>query len=107
MTDLRTSKPSPLDLLSFARRIADYADSLGFVGSAERPRPVMSHLGAILADCALQAGVNHRTVVKPRVERIIILYPESATLRGTRNVVDDGAVREFLMWKHPDKVERF
>jgi hypothetical protein len=61
----------------------------------------------VLADAVLQAGVNYRTVVKPRVERIIREFPESATLAGTMMIVESGTVSDFLMWKHPEKIARF
>lgn len=96
-----------LDMLALARRVADYAESVGYCGvSRSRPKSV-PHLGAILADAILQAGVNYRTVVKPRVDRILKLFPESATLTGTVRIVESDAVGDFLMWKHAEKVERF
>lgn len=98
---------SILDVLSLARRVADYAESVGFAGAAPVRRAQTHHLGALLADCALQAGLNYRTVVKPRVERIIKLYPESATLSGTRMIIEANAVSDFLMWKHEEKIKRF
>lgn len=96
-----------LDTLAFARQIADYAQSLGFNDMVGGSRVVSNHLGAVLADCVLQAGLNYRTVVRARIERIIELFPEAATLAGTTEFVERGVVSEFLMWKHPEKIERF
>jgi hypothetical protein len=89
--------------------VANHADSIGFsAGTYERPRRAsFTHLGAALADCILQAGVNYRTVVRPRVERIVFLFPESATLSGTKKFIEQKMVSEFLLWTHSEKVERF
>ena len=98
---------SVLDTLAFARQIANYAESLGFNDMVDGSRVTSNHLGAVLADCVLQAGLNYKTVVRARIERIIDLFPEAAILAGTTEVVERGAVSEFLMWKHPEKIERF
>ena len=64
--------PSPplLEVLASARQIATHAESMGIVIHATPVRPTIDHIGAALADCILQAGLNYRTVVRPRVERI-------------------------------------
>jgi hypothetical protein len=96
-----------LSVLASARQIANYAESLGIKNMQPRVRAAFSHLGAALADAILQAGLNYRNVVKGRVERIIELYPETATLVGTVAIVRGGIVSEFLMWNHPVKINRF
>lgn len=88
---------SVLDTLAFARQIANYAQSLGVSDMAGGYRVASNHLGAVLADCVLQAGLNYRTVVRARIERIIDLFPEAATLAGTTEVLERGAVSDFLM----------
>ena len=37
------------------------------------------HMGATLTDTVLQAGLNYRSVVLPRVSRILDLYPNAKT----------------------------
>ncbi len=61
----------------------------------------------MLADCSLQAGLNYRTVVWPRVQRIQINYPLAAKLSGVKAIVEDGQTADFLAWKHPEKLSRF
>lgn len=107
MTGTKTSSVV-LDMLSSGRRVADYAQSIGYSARIEFQRPRFNpHFGAVLADAILQSGVNYKTVVKPRVERIIRQFPESANLSGTRKIVDADAVGDFLLWNHPEKVARF
>lgn len=96
-----------LEQLSLARRIADHADQLGVQRSLTSSRTTMSHIGAILADAILQAGVSYRTVVRARVERIHANFPEAATLSGLIKTIDRQGADDFLMWKHPTKVMRF
>lgn len=96
-----------LQTLALARRVADYALSAGFEQGDCQARPTVSHLGAALADCILQAGVNYRTVVEPRVERIVRVYPETATLPGLKELVLAGTVPDYLRWKHQTKISRF
>ena len=95
------------DLLALARQVANHAYGLGAAHAQSSQRPVVDHLGAALADCVLQAGLNYQTVVRGRVERIRRVFPEAATLAGTTQIVAKGAVADFLMWKHPEKIGRF
>ena len=37
------------------------------------------HMGALLTDAVLQAGINFNTVVRPKVKRLLDTYPESDT----------------------------
>jgi hypothetical protein len=74
-----------------------------FVPSVER-RP-HDHIGAILADSILQPGLNHSSVVAPRVGRILREYPEAATIQGLDRTHVNTAV--FLDWTHAEKIARF
>lgn len=96
-----------LDVLTQGRRVADYAESVGFCGGPTRRPTFNPHLGAVIADAVLQAGVNYITVVKPRIERIIRLFPESSNLAGMIKIVEAKAVDDFLLWRNSEKVERF
>jgi hypothetical protein len=98
---------SVLQHLFSARRIADHADRLGihsFPTVAARP---FVHLGAVLADTVLQAGLNYRTVVRGRVERIQTQFPETAVLSGLMTLVERGGASYLLLWSHPTKINRF
>ena len=95
------------ELLTAARLIANlaYAEGVSTVGAFRRARS--DHLGAILADAVLQAGLNYATVVRPRVERIVREYPEASDMKVLMTIVSDGSVSQFLNWKHPVKSSRF
>ena len=96
-----------LEQLAFARRIADHADRLGVRHSPVALRVAPDHLGAVLADAILQAGLNYRTVVRMRVERIRARFPEAATLSGVITFIEREGASDFLLWDHPVKLTRF
>lgn len=96
-----------LELLAFARRTADFAQSCGFVPSTQMEFSYPSHLGAVMADSILQAGVNYQTVVFPRVTFILDQYPDAVDLDGVNQIIATGLLPSFLRWKHHSKIERF
>lgn len=99
--------PAILSHLALARRVADYADRLGVQVASTSSRATFDHLGAALADAVLQAGVNYRTVVQGRVERILSQFPQAATLSGLAPFIENERAQDFLLWNHPTKVMRF
>jgi hypothetical protein len=96
-----------LEELTYARRIANYADGLGIHHVPVRPRAASDHLGAVLADAILQAGVSYRTVVRTRIDRIHARFPEAATLPGLIIILEQQGAAHFLLWSHPIKTLRF
>jgi len=96
-----------LEDLAFGRRIADYADNLGVRDAEIKVRAACDHLGAVLADAILQAGVRYRTVVRMRVERIHSQFPEAATMSGLILLLEQQGAAQFLLWRHPIKMSRF
>lgn len=104
---MATSRSDALDALLAARIIAEHAERYGFRAQRSPSRPIADHLGAALADSILQAGLNYRTVVRPRVDRIRRLFPEAATLPGTANQVMRWSAADFLLWRDSTKIDRF
>jgi hypothetical protein len=54
----------------------------------------------------LQAGLNYRWVVLPRVERVKRLYPEAHVVSEFRLLLDRIGPKEVLQWNHPEKPRR-
>jgi hypothetical protein len=96
-----------LSELSSARLVVQLAQEKGVVRHNLSHREPLHHVGAILADAALQAGLNYRTVVKVRIDRIVQDFPEAATLSGMFSAIGAVGVAEFLRWHHQTKVSRF
>ena len=68
--------------------------------------PYGNHIGAILADTILQAGLNYNLVVRPRVESIICNYPSSNTLSNFNKLLSVEGFEVVLNWKHQEKITR-
>ncbi|WET51033.1 hypothetical protein PYS58_07805 [Chryseobacterium indologenes] len=66
-----------------------------------------NHLGAVLADIILQAGLNYKTVVFPRVLNIYKNYESANDLNGLLNILEQTNISEFLQWKNEIKISRF
>lgn len=63
------------------------------------------HMGATLTDAVLQAGINYKTVVNPRVERIMREYPDARTTTSFARLLEERGVGVVLDWKSGRKLE--
>jgi len=63
------------------------------------------HMGATLADAVLQAGVNYKTVVRPRVDALRTNFPAAARTSGFLALLTapEGAVT-LLNWRGAQKI---
>lgn len=101
------TRGSAIEVLLAARRIADHAKDEGALCDETSPRATCEHVGAILADSVLQAGLNYATVVRPRVMAILRNYPEADTVSAVLRLTQKEKTGEFLNWRHHEKVSRF
>lgn len=95
------------EVLLVARRIANRAKDEGVLFAEKHPRVTCEHLGAVLADSVLQAGLNYTTVVRPRVLAILRSHPSRHSISSLVSLIDDGKTNAFLNWRHHEKVSRF
>ena len=100
-------KAAAFEVLLAARRIADHAKDEGALFDEKLPRTTCDHLGAVLADSVLQAGLNYATVVRPRVQAILRAHPTRNTISSLVSLIQDGKTGAFLNWRHHEKVRRF
>lgn len=63
----------------------------------------LTHMGALLTDAVLQAGINYETVVKPRVERLKRDYPSAVTTSGFKALLRKLGLEALLDWKRGRK----
>lgn len=98
---------SSIEILVAARRIADYAKEEGALAERRVPRVRCNHMGGVLADAVLQAGLNYATVVRPRVQTILRKFPERDRISMLVELVAQQRTASFLNWTHPLKVARF
>jgi hypothetical protein len=91
--------------LAAAQTIADF---LADIVTAEMrvERTGYGHMGATLTDTVLQAGLNYRSVIPPRVMHVLTAYPEANTTSSFWQVLCDVGPSALLRWSHPEKIER-
>lgn len=100
-------QPNRRTILQAARQVADFASDKGAPSASGAQRPDYGHAGALLADSILQAGLNYRAVVLPRVERILRSFPNIDTISALLPLVEGEHSGDFLDWRHPVKILRF
>ncbi|AXN05135.1 hypothetical protein [Vibrio anguillarum] len=98
---------SAIHTIKSARKVADYAQAQGISQINNNSRPTYEHMGAVLADSILQAGLNYSTVVKPRIDVILNTHEDKKTVFDLVVLVENDTVSEFLNWSHNTKISRF
>lgn len=98
---------SLVEVLLVARVIANRAKDEGALFEKKYPRATCDHLGAVIADSILQAGLNYMTVVRPRIFAIIENYPSVDTVSSLMDLIETSQVGIFLKWSHFEKIKRF
>lgn len=101
------AKGAAIEVLLAARRIANHAKDEGALFEEKHSRATCEHLGAVLADSVLQAGLNYTNVVRPRVLTILRVHPNRQTISSLVALIQDGKSGVFLNWRHHEKVSRF
>lgn len=104
---MRSSEHDPIAVLTAARKVADFANNQGLAEARLSKRTVCSHMGAVLADTALQAGLRYSTVVRPRVTSILNQHPQADTISALIGIINAGETGAFLQWSHHQKIARF
>lgn len=90
-----------------ALRLKEYIDTIDNFRFIEPERcPYKDHIGALFTDVILQAGVNYRSVVRPRVARVLELYPEAKTVSAFSRVLDCYGIKNVLNWNNAAKTCR-
>ena len=95
-----------MDFVAEAQKLAHFVNSLDDFEIQTRSPQTYQHMGAVITDSILQAGLNYRTVVAPRVTRLIEQYPEACTTNGFLDVIDTYGLGSLLNWSHPEKPQR-
>jgi endonuclease III len=65
------------------------------------------HIGAILAEAVLQAGLNYDTVVAPRVQRFLKRYPSASTVSAVLSLIDSESCEHILNVRNRNKGHTF
>lgn len=98
---------SKVQMLLAARRVADYTIEIGANIPQREIGAAYDHMGALLTDTVLQAGLNYKTVVLPRVQSVLARYPCHYRTSDVMEIVRGGEASAFLTWTHGEKLARF
>lgn len=92
-----------------ARKLADYIINLPEVNQNYQSANQFSyyHIGALFTDVVLQAGLNYNSVVKPRIQKVLIYYPEDYTVAKFQVVINREGLGNIINWKDSVKLDRF
>lgn len=64
------------------------------------------HMGATIIDAILQAGMNYKNVVYPRVLNLLKSYPEYKTTCDFLILMQTIPIARLISWKNEDKLSR-
>lgn len=68
--------------------------------------PYNNHVGALLTDIILQAGINYNRIVFPRVVSLLQRFPNAVTLRDFVTLIDSYGLENLLNWRDTEKINR-
>ncbi len=68
--------------------------------------PYHNHIGALFVDIILQAGVNYKNIVAPRVNKIFYNYPEADTVLKFQKLIHQKKLSTLISWKNDIKLNR-
>lgn len=80
-----------------------YLDDQGIDGSRHVARG-WQHIGAIIVDAVLQRRQRYKATVRPRVENLVAVWPEAATVSGFRKRIDEGGLSVAIRWKSEQRL---
>lgn len=92
--------------LANARKLATYIKSLPDLSWTDCCCITYEHMGATIADAGLQAGLNYRAVVLPRIKRILENYPIAKTTSGFLSAIEIYGLQLLIDWSHHEKSRR-
>ena len=61
------------------------------------------HMGAVICDAGLQAGINYQYVVWPRIKRLLAMYPEARTTSEFLDLLNNHGPEKLIEWNGAKK----
>lgn len=90
-----------------ALRLKEYIDAIDDFDIVEPEYcPYVNHIGALFTDTILQAGVNYRSVVWPRVVHVLEAFPNATTVSTFAEVLNNYGTANILHWSNAEKIYR-
>jgi hypothetical protein len=84
-------------------KLLTFMDSHGIDASTEVSRGWAS-IGAIIVDASLQRRQNYQATVKPRVDALLVAWPDAKTTSGFRKRLATGTLSEVIDWPSPGRL---
>ncbi len=82
-----------------ARKLKEYIENLKSFETVTEIDGNYNNMGATIIDGILQAGMNYRTVVKPRVIEYLNKYPAVITTSDFASLTKKIPISELIKWK--------
>jgi len=89
-----------------SRKLVDFIESLGDFVIQPLNNRGYGHMGATITDSILQAGLNYKTVVEPRVRAVLEGFPLATTSTEFLGILTEHGANRILSWRHPEKPRR-
>ena len=90
----------------FAMKLADYVFSLHDFRIDERTGAGYDHMGAIITDAVLQAGLNYKSVVAPRVQTLMQRWPSAYRTSTFVTMIRRYGIKGVINWRDDEKPRR-
>ncbi len=95
-----------MDIDKMASLLSGYIKSLESFTIVDYFDGNYNHMGATISDAILQAGTKYETVVRPRIERILKIYPEAVTTSKFWRLLNEKGAKTVLKWNDEEKPTR-
>jgi hypothetical protein len=90
-----------------ARKLANFIIGLeSFKTIYVERETIYDHMGALLTDITLQAGLNYNKIVRPRVQKLLLNYPGAYTVNFFNETIKCYGLENIINWRHPVKINR-
>jgi len=94
------------DQIQKAEKLIQYIAKTEHNFVAVTQRTPYNHMGATIIDSILQAGLNYKTVVYPRVKKLIISYPDYKTTCDFLILIQTIPLTNLINWTNEVKINR-
>jgi endonuclease III len=95
----------------FETELCDYVDKLADFIHHKALKPITQagpyyHMGATITDSILQAGMNYKYVVYPRILKLLKNFPDHKTTSDFILLMETVPLTELVDWKNEEKLKR-
>ncbi|MDI6452845.1 hypothetical protein [Peloplasma aerotolerans] len=80
-------------------------EKMGIEFNKENNKPVYNHIGAVICDMSLQAGLNYKNVVYPRIEYILNSFASFKTTSQFTSLINIIDIEDILNFHNKRKIQ--